>query len=89
MGWENEIYNGWANYETWATFSWITNDEHNYAEIQGWIEDGQTEEELVENLRALLAAGQPETEPSLYADLLDKAMSRINHTDIVNALLEL
>ena len=88
MSWTSEIYNGWANYETWAAYTWLTNDELSYNEVLGWIDDGQTEDELVRNLQDLLEAGKPEVEPSMYADLLDKAMSRINYTDIINSILE-
>jgi hypothetical protein len=28
-----QTYNGWANYETWAVYSWLTNDEPLYREL--------------------------------------------------------
>ena len=27
MSWDNEKHNGWKNYETWAVWSWLGNDE--------------------------------------------------------------
>lgn len=73
-------YNGWANYETWAVFNWITNSGKECD-----IPDDANK--AADAIRAKIEEGAPEI-PGVYADLLGHAIKEIDFKEIANALLE-
>lgn len=91
-------YNGWTNYETWNVALWIDNEEgsHNYwreaaQECYEWAIDRGTgftkEEQAVFDLADRLKSEFDEANPlasdaSMWADLLNAAMSEVNWREI-------
>lgn len=76
-------YNGWSNYETWATALWLDNEEGSQYEASrivrhNNIDDGSAAgalKEWVEEMR-------PDEPASLFSDLLTSAMQEIDWQEI-------
>ena len=48
---EEEKYNGWENYATWAVNLWLSNDEGLYRNVCGIVEDAEDEAEAEERIK--------------------------------------
>ena len=92
---QTERYNGWANQETWAVTLWLGNDEGLYAQARalnreyppGDITDWQFEsacQELVEGM-----VEDVTSEASLASDLVSKALSRVDWSEVAAMIREL
>lgn len=97
----NNPYNGWHNYETWAVKLWLDNDEGSQGYWQERTEEvfeqAQPERFFTKSERALLDLTDAlkemheEALPELTgfaADLLNAAMSEVNWREIAESLLE-
>ncbi len=79
-------YNGWVNYETWATNLWLTNDESSYAFLQEIVQDeGAPDYEKAERLESQLRYQlDDEIEiPSMWQDLLRHTFGQVNWLEII------
>lgn len=80
-------YNGWKNYETWATYSWLSNDEFTYREVSLIAEKGSTPKaakilrEYVEDM-----FWGTEAPAALSTDLLLASLDEVDWEKIVEAL---
>lgn len=45
-------YNGWANYQTWNIFLWLTNDWGLYSSLQWRVDNGGFKEFTPQNIRS-------------------------------------
>lgn len=77
-------YNGWANYETWLTYCWLTNDQESYnqlnkltAKYQGYVLEDAIKD-MVENMVSLEIANKA----SLTTDLVNSAISEVDFREI-------
>lgn len=90
-------YNGWTNYETWNVALWIDNEQGSYnhwreqaRHCYKWASDRGTgltkKEQAVIDLAQLLKDAVNEDAPdlgaSMYADLLNAALSEVNWQEI-------
>lgn len=98
-----QTYNGFANYETWTVSLWMGNDRRSYEyfrELARQIRDGSnmvtallTKEKndavtLADTLRTEFEAGSPvRGESTVYADLLNAALSEVDWYEIAEELL--
>ena len=83
-------YHGWKNYATWATFTWLTNEERTYRKVLGVIRDKETPEAAAA-LRDFVMLWIPEVEdlPGLFYDLLEYVLGEeVDWVSIVEALRE-
>ena len=100
---EDRTYNGWTNYETWAVNLWIGNEEGSYrfwqeraaywkaqpSTSEVWTPAESTKYNLAEELKTEVEDNQPAAiQGTLYADLLQGALSEVNWTEIAAGLLE-
>lgn len=94
-------YNGWYNYETWATALWIDSD----AGSQNYWRETATEIlhrskaersfskveratlTLADELKVQIEEGAPDLGASMYADLLGAALSEVNWQEIAENLI--
>lgn len=89
-------YNGWANYCTWAAALWLDNEEATYkyfrelaAEIKEEEADEQARKYQLENaIKEFIEENAPELSASMYSDLLGFAMQEINYYEIASNILE-
>ena len=85
-------YNGWKNYETWATKLWM---DCTYGECIYWRESAQelanqhgpeSEDkgryELAEMMKEIYEDSIPDLGTNIYSDLLDYALSRVDWYEI-------
>ena len=92
---ETETYNGWTNYETWVVSLWNDNEESSYRywreEARRHAEDSDDQSDairsLAEQLKEEISDNAPTTEPSVYSDLLNAALSEVNWAEIAENLL--
>jgi hypothetical protein len=85
-------YNGWVNYETWAVALWIDNDQKLNKQVASWCqgEEGVKDDyEIAQRIKSLVEEGNPlGDQATLYADLMNAALSEVNYRDITNHYLE-
>ena len=82
-------YQGWRNRETWAVYLWLTNNEVSYLNAIELIR-GKPPEEAAEALRDRLQeeAHRRIPEASLWSDLVQGALSKVDWIEIARSLLE-
>ena len=94
MNKDEQGYNGWTNYETWAVNLWLTNDEGSQDEVirltQEAVINGEVHpaHNLADSLRCWVEDEAPDMGASLYADLLGAAMSSVNWDELAAHYLE-
>ena len=89
----NNTYNGWSNYATWAVALWMDNDQGTQeycAEMARGERDAYKlalvlKDEHDEQCDALLKAS--EAQASLWADLLHSALGAVNWDEIAEHLI--
>ena len=88
-------YQGWSNYETWATKLWMDNDKASYdhwheitRDVMRRPKDERTDEGvLADRLKDEIEEGAPEIKASMYSDLLNSAISNIDFYEIAESLI--
>ena len=87
----NETYNGYSNKETWLVRLWLDNDEISHAYVmEGIMFSFRTDFQaatLAQYLRHMVLSANPETDASLYCDLIKSALSRINFGELADSYL--
>lgn len=95
-------YNGWKNYETWAVNLWINNDEGShrtwvetaeriYAEARPTKVNSKAEQatlDLANVLKEVIEGDAPDLGSSLYADLLNAALSAVYWLEIAKHYID-
>jgi hypothetical protein len=89
---EDKKYQGWTNYETWAVALWLNNEEGSYRywreQAREWCDYEDTTIHLVEQLKEELNEAAPELGTTLYADLMNSALERVDWYEIAESFLE-
>lgn len=95
-------YNGWTNYETWNVKLWLDNEPATQ-ELQRemlqqakdtpknevWTREETTRFTLADLLKTYLEDYNPlNDEPSMYADLLNAAISEVNWNEISDNIIQ-
>jgi hypothetical protein len=95
-------YNGWSNFETWAVFTWLGNEERSYrywheATTSAWYDAADdppfTRSEvarraLADRLRLEVDDANPlADQATLFTDLLGAALGAVDWGEIANAWL--
>lgn len=75
----SEKYNGWTNWETWNVNLWLCNNEGDYDMAKN-CKDGNAIRELVEEYRTRTSG--------MFADLINRALDRVNWEEIYKGLHE-
>lgn len=86
----DEKYNGWATYETWCAYIWLTDNESDDRFMRELAADGD-ENEAAERIKESLADQAMEElghRNTLWADLLNAALSEIDYLDLARAFRE-
>ena len=87
----NDTYNGYTNKETWLVRLWLDNDEYSQEYVlQGVMDSYRTDvpsATLANYLRNMVETANPETEASLYADLIRCVLHRINFRELADSYI--
>lgn len=89
---DEQGYNGWSNYPTWAVALWLDNDPGTYEESRAIVRDAlesralriDADDALREYVREMVELD----EASLRADLLGFALDSVDWREITDALLD-
>ena len=76
-------YNGWSNYETWVVNLWLTNDQRYYEELCSIV---SSEDDLYDKAEALedwLRFEYDGEYASVWADLANHSLTRVNWCEII------
>ncbi len=99
---ENKKYNGWTNYETWCVALWLDNDRgtaHYIATLAVSIYEAAQADaffskedraalDLADRLKEEIEELNPlADQATLYADLINAALSEVNYYEIAQNLL--
>jgi hypothetical protein len=91
---DEQGYNGWKNYETWAMALWIDNDRGSYTYSRELARDvipryefATKKTELASQLRDWQEEEMPELEASVWSDLLRCAFSEVDWFEIAENYL--
>lgn len=82
-----EKYNGWTNYETWCVHLWLTNNEFTY-DLCIELAQELDNKDLERALKDLVEEDAPDISGTLFADLLNGALSAVNWYEIAEAFQE-
>ena len=95
---EDQTYNGWKNYPTWAVNLWLNNDEGLYNEARERTSNAVWERGTGNASKTLAVADAlkawvrdelaPDLGASFAADLLGYALDQVDWQEIANAWLE-
>ena len=85
-------YNGWANYETWAVKLWLRSSRSSrsyWTERARELHGSHTAVDLLsDQLKDKLIDASPLQEPSVYADLLNAALSKVDWYELARSYLD-
>lgn len=96
-------YQGWTNYETWATALWLDNEQHSYegaretarqcyrdaeATTYGLSRLDVAVHDLADVLREELDEAMPDLEASMWSDLLRSAFGEIDWKELAEHYLD-
>ena len=73
-------YEGWSNYETCICKLWLDNVSSLYNEIQNWLSDETAD--LPVRIKDLILERCPVLSASMYSDLLNSAINKIDFYEI-------
>lgn|SRR3990167_4812770 len=95
---EEKTHNGWTNYETWACALWLDNDEGLQETAGRIVRDSchfETRDVAVSAVASALKGlvedtemGCPDLGSTLYADLLNAALSEIDYYQIAEQYID-
>lgn len=85
----DEGYNGWANWETWDLFIWLTNDQATDQAARRIARRWSKPIKAAEALAAWVADSNPlKNENSWYSDVVAMSISRVDFLELAEAFRE-
>lgn len=78
-------YNGWANWETWNLYNWISSDEGTYEAARDVVRGA---EDPADALHQWIYDSMPELPASWYLDAILAAITAVDWREAAHALLE-
>lgn len=89
---DEQGYNGWTNYETWAVALWLDNEEPAYHQACELVEredpDGEVSHRSADALKSWLEDEMPDLGATVWADLLRAAFSEVDWLEIAEHHVE-
>lgn len=83
---QDRSYNGWANYPTWAVYTWLSNDENCYYRARAIAYGSAGPDRAANELRDDTREASPLAEESgLYVDLLGWAIQIVDWEAVARA----
>ncbi|TFH00636.1 MAG: hypothetical protein E4H14_19420 [Candidatus Thorarchaeota archaeon] len=91
-----EKYNGWTNYETWATVLWIGNDESAQMTVRDMVRENPEDGDLARAIKEWVEDNMPELPGfndncfpmGLFTDFLNASIKETNFYEIAEKLRE-
>lgn len=75
-------YHGWKNFETYMVGLWLDNDHELYDHVLEMAKSSADMGELSQQIKALVEENEPDLGASVYADLLNSAMSDVDWYEV-------
>ena len=82
-GLNSDMYNGWANYETWCVNLWLTNNEDSQDMLDRFVQAGSlTTYDRAESLKGYIQELAPNG-ASMFTDLVQASLSMVDWREII------
>ena len=79
-------YNGYENYQTWAVALWLDNDESTSDLISDIIKHARSDYDAANQLKDIIEDMNPlANQASMFADILNSALSDVNYLEIIES----
>lgn len=86
---QTKTYNGWSSYETWAVKLWIDNDQGLAEFFNHEARCAKSAYDLSNVVKEFFKEQNPVADKaSVYADLMNAALSEVNWIEIAESLIE-
>jgi hypothetical protein len=82
-----KTYNGWSNYETWNAKLWLDNDQGTADEMNRMARHAEAGK-LAQEIKAFVLECSPDLGASMFADLLNAALSEVDWYEIAEAYIQ-
>lgn len=82
----DEKCNGWTNFETWCVKLWLDSDEGTYRNIRYMAEYAESVHDFSDMLSDFITDGIPIESGTMYSDLIENAISKVNCDEIAEAV---
>ncbi len=79
-------YNGWTNFPTWATFTWLSSDEDTYDEARKMAMGAQNAEQALKRHVEDMVYGDEYVEPCLRSEFIGWALEYVNWPEVIRGL---
>ena len=83
-----KTYNGWTNYETWNVKLWLDNEQNSADDMARMARRTTEAGKLAREIKDYVQEYSPDLGASMFADLLNAALSEVDWYEIAEAYIK-